>query len=293
MPIQRTCRSPLRRPFWWLPLALLLLPAELGATEAQAGDEVGRDRLERPGDHQLVWSDEFDADGLPDPSRWAYDTARNRQGWFNNERQYYAEARLANSRVLDGSLVLTARAERLRAAPDWGGQAYSSARLHTEGLASWTYGYFEVRARLPCARGSWPAIWMLGSQGEWPDRGELDIVEHVGHRPGRVLSTVHTRSGFAGEGKGGGTEVPTACTAFHVYQMLWTPDLVRFGVDGIEHARYTKSGDGARQWPFDAPQFLILNIAVGGDLGGRVVVRDFPAAMVVDYVRVYQRPALR
>ena len=293
MRILGTRRSPPRRRVRLAAVGLLLLAPGLWATEALAGNAADRDRLERPGDHALVWSDEFDAEGLPDPTRWAYDTARNRQGWFNNERQYYAEARRANSRVLDGSLLLTARAERLRDAPDWGGQAYSSARLHTEGLASWTYGYFEVRARLPCARGSWPAIWMLGSHGEWPDRGELDIVEHVGHRPGRVLSTVHTRSGFAGEGKGGGTEVPTACTAFHVYQMLWTPDVVRFGVDGIEHARYTKLGEGARQWPFDAPQFLILNIAVGGDLGGRVVARDFPTAMAVDYGRVYQRPALR
>lgn len=293
MPIPGRRPWPLQRWSWFVVGALILLPSGLWATEAQASDGADRPRLERPGDHELVWSDEFDAEGLPDPTRWTYDTARNRQGWFNNERQYYAAARLANSRVRDGVLVLTAHRERLNGAPDWGGQAYSSARLHTDGLASWTYGYFEVRAKLPCARGSWPAIWMLGAEGEWPDRGELDIVEHVGHQPGRVLSTVHTRSGCAGEGKSGRTEVATACTAFHVYQMLWTPDMVQFGVDGIEHARYIKSGEGARQWPFDAPQFLILNIAVGGDLGGRVVASDFPAAMAVDYVRVYQRRTSR
>lgn len=267
---------------------LLLLPSELLAMARPVGEVGGRAGLERPVDHGLVWADEFDADGLPDRTRWAYDTARNRQGWFNNERQYYAAGRLANSRVRDGRLILTARSERLDDAPDWGGQAYSSARLHTDGLAAWTYGYFEVRAKLPCARGSWPAIWMLGEEGVWPDRGELDIVEHVGHRPGRVLSTVHTRSGFAGEGQSSAIPVATACEDFHVYQMLWTPDAVRFGVDGVEHGRYDNARKGARQWPFDAPQFLILNIAVGGDLGGRVVDRDFPAAMEVDYVRVYQ-----
>jgi beta-glucanase (GH16 family) len=237
----------------------------------------------------LVWQDEFEGSGLPDPARWAYDTFRNRPGWFNNERQYYSAARLENSEVRDGRLVITARLESLSGQPDWGGQRYSSARLITQGKAEWTTGYFELRAKLPCGRGTWPALWFLGAQGEWPDAGELDLMEHVGREPGRVFSTVHTRSGYGGNGKGGATQLPDACTAFHTYQMLWTPQSVRFGVDGKEHARYDNAGLGAVQWPFDKPQFLIMNIAVGGDLGGSVDDAAFPQQMEIDYVRVYQR----
>jgi beta-glucanase (GH16 family) len=270
----------------------LLAACPLWATAASAAGSAAL-ALEKPADHQLVWADDFDRPGLPDASKWQYDTGRNREGWHNRELQYYAAARRANSEVRGGHLHLTARREALRDAPDWGGQAYTSARLMTRDQAAWTYGYFEIRAKLACGKGTWPAIWMLGREGDWPAAGELDIVEHIGHEPGRVFSTVHTASGYAGQGKGGTTAVPSACTAFHTYQMLWTADAVRFGVDGREHARYERQAQGqghdARQWPFDKPQFLILNIAVGGDLGGKVHESDLPATMQIDYVRIYQR----
>jgi beta-glucanase (GH16 family) len=113
----------------------------------------------------LVWSDEFNTPGLPNSKKWAYDTERNKLGWWNNEKQYYAAARLENSRVQDGKLIIEARQERLTSAADFGGQDYSSARLITRGLASWTYGFWEIRAKLPCGLGTWPAIWMLGTGG--------------------------------------------------------------------------------------------------------------------------------
>ncbi|MEL7541988.1 MAG: glycoside hydrolase family 16 protein, partial [Pseudomonadota bacterium] len=118
------------------------------------------DRLALPADHTLVWADEFETDGLPDPAKWAYDTHRNADGWFNDELQYYSANRSENARVEDGRLIIEARQEPVPAEtfPDTGGQSYTSARLLTEGLAAWQYGYFEIRAKLPCGRGLWPAI---------------------------------------------------------------------------------------------------------------------------------------
>lgn len=244
-------------------------------------------QLAVPAHYRLAWADEFDTPGLPDPARWVHDTGRNREGWHNHELQYYSGPRAANAEVRDGRLHLTARLESLREAPDWGGQRYTSARLITRGKAAWTYGFFQVRARLPCGRGSWPAIWMLG-EGPWPDAGELDILEHVGQRPARVFSTVHTRAGSGAWGSGGERTLDDACTALHDYQMHWTPTHIDFGIDGVPHYRYLNHGGAA--WPFDAPQFLILNLAIGGDLGGPVDDAALPLTMEVDHVRVWQAP---
>jgi beta-glucanase (GH16 family) len=263
-----------------VPAAALALAAPLPAVAASD--------LRVPEGYRLVWADEFDTPGHPDPARWVHDTVRNREGWYNNERQYYAGPRLENARVQDGRMTIQARRETLRTAPDWGGQAYTSARLITRGKAEWTYGFFEVRARMPCGKGSWPAIWLLGSGGRWPDDGELDIMEHVGSQPQRVTSAVHVAAGHAGQATSGAARLPTACSAFHNYQMHWTADGVTFGVDGHSHLRYQKMDLGKRAWPFDAPMFLILNVAIGGDLGGPVDDGAFPLAMEVEYVRVYQ-----
>jgi beta-glucanase (GH16 family) len=242
-----------------------------------------------PSDYKLVWSDEFDANGLPDASRWSYDTAMNKAGWYNREKQYYSGARPENAMTQDGKLIITARKEQLSTQADWGGQSYTSSRLITQGKAEWTYGFFEIRARLPCGKGTWPAIWMLGSQGNWPANGELDIMEQVGSDPTKVFSTVHTTSGSGSNGVGGEDHLTDMCTAFHNYQMLWTESDIRFAVDGKLHATYVNKGIGSGQWPFNAPQFLILNIAIGGDLGGPVDDSIFPVQMEVDYVRVYQK----
>ena len=250
--------------------------------------------LKPPAGWQLVWSDEFDVDGLPDPKKWGYDTAFNQKGWFNHEQQYYAGPRADNAVVRDGKLIITARKETRSAAPDWGGQHYTSARLLTRGLAEWQTGFFEIRAKLPCGLGTWPAIWMLGTHGEWPANGELDIMEHIGRNPGRIMSTVHTPAGSGAHAVGSVVTVPDACGAFHRYQMLWTDTDLVFGVDGVNNLRYPRLDVGAaaasRAWPFDGPQFLLLNIAIGGDLGGPVDDSIFPVTMEVDYVRVWQAP---
>jgi beta-glucanase (GH16 family) len=243
--------------------------------------------LTLPTGYRLVWSDEFDVPGLPDPARWVYDTGMNKAGWHNREKQYYSHARRENSEVRDGRLVITARLEEMRQAADWGGQRYTSARLITSGKAQWTYGFFEVRAKLPCGQGTWPAIWTLGN-GNWPATGELDILEQVGSDPTRVFSTVHTSSGSGAEGVSGITQLATACSAFHDYQMLWTPQRITFAIDGRVHHVYENRGIGAAQWPFDAPQFLILNLAIGGNLGGAVDDSIFPVQFEIEHVRVWQ-----
>lgn len=248
-----------------------------------------------PAGWTLAWSDEFDVDGLPDATKWDHDTERNALGWYNNELQYYARNRLENARVEGGRLIITARKESLRAAADWGGQAYTSARLVTRGKAAWTYGFIEVRARMPCGQGTWPAIWMLGTGGRWPDDGEIDILEQNGWDKGQVLGTVHTRAynyfnGSLGVGRGASTRLPDACTAFHDYQLTWTADRIEIGVDGQIYMVFDnpKTGDATR-WPFDRPQYLILNLAIGGVLGGAVDPGFTTQQMEVEHVRVYRR----
>ena len=248
-----------------------------------------------PSGYALVWSDEFNTSGtqLPDASKWTYDTAQNRVGWFNNELQYYASGRLQNSYVQNGGLTITARKENLASSvSDWGGQSYTSARLFTKGKASWTYGFFEIRAKLPCGTGTWPAIWTLGSTLDvWPDQGEIDIMEQTGWDKGTVLGTVHTLAGFGGNGSTGSTPLATACTAFHNYQIKWTATAIDFYVDGVSYRpTYNKPSDPAG-WPFDKPQYMLLNVAVGGVLGGNVNDATLSnTGLEVDYVRVYQKP---
>lgn len=268
---------------------LMFIAAALATAVLAGCASLPAEPLAVPPGYQLVWADEFDTPGLPDAARWTHETQRNRDGWYNNEQQYYAAPRADNAVVRDGRLVITARHEALRDAPDWGGQAYTSARLVTRGKGDWTHGFFEVRARIPCGAGTWPAIWTVGSGGRWPEDGELDILEHIGHRPGRVFSTVHTAAGSGGHGQGAARQLDGVCARFHDYQMHWTPQDIRFGIDGVMHFRYANPGTGPRAWPFDAPQFLILNIAIGGDLGGLVDDRIFPVTMEVEHVRVYQR----
>ncbi len=243
---------------------------------------------------KLVWSDEFNTDGLPDNTKWNYDTFRNSLGWYNNEQQYYAKARLQNSSVAKGSLSIVAVKERLSSAPDYGGQNYTSARLITQGKFSFTYGFVEVRAKLPCSTGTWPAIWSLGdTTGTWPAIGEIDIMEQKGMSASdkfSVLGTLHMSAFFGGSGKSSSIPVPDACTNFHNYQLTWDADKIQIGVDGIIYNTYANPKDGKpATWPFDKPQYLLLNLAMGGDLGGAIPGAFTSDQMQVDYVRVYQR----
>ena len=244
-----------------------------------------------PEGYNLVWSDEFDVDGLPDSSKWNFDTEANETGWYNNELQYYSDSRLENAKVSNGKLMIIARKEALINADDYGGQAYTSARLITKGKANWTYGFMEIRAKLPCGLGTWPAIWLLGDNDTpWPGNGEIDIMEQVGLHPNEITGTIHTTSTAGTSGDGSSIIVNDACEVFHNYQLTWTPEIITISVDGIPFHTYNNKGTGTNSWPFDNPQYLLLNLAIGGDMAGPTVDDAiFPVQMEVDYVRIYQK----
>ena len=272
--------------------APLVLAAAAASTTASAAPT-----LAPPPGYRLVWSDEFSGSGLPDARRWNWDTDFNRRGWHNKEKQYYSARRKRNSRLQGGRLIVEADADgtKLRRRPDYGGQAYSSARLVTRGRAAWTYGFFEIRAKLPCGLGTWPAIWTLAERrvSGWPGDGEIDIMEHVAQDPGTIHQTVHTAAfnHVAGTQKSAQRKLPDACTAFHSYQLHWTADRIVMGIDGEPVFSFARPSDDRAEWPFDAPQYLILNLAVGG-WGGEKGIDDkaLPQRMEVDYVRVWQAP---
>ena len=253
-------------------------------------DELKLKTEERLTGWNLVWSDEFTADGLPDSAKWGYDTARNKMWWFNGEQQYYSNARTQNSVVSGGTLKVIARKETPPAVGDSGGQQYTSARLITRDKQLFTYGYFEVRAKLPCGLGTWPAIWLLGTpENQWPKYGEIDIMEQKGFS----AADKKVVSGYlhhAGGSVGNETTVADACTSFHNYQLTWTADKIVIGVDNLKYFEYVNPKDGNfNNWPYNGPQFLILNLAMGGNLGGSIPSGFVSDQMEVDYVRVYQR----
>ena len=238
-----------------------------------------------------VWADEFNQ--KIDQTRWRFDTERNLQGWANHEKQYYAADRRENARIEHGALVIEARREALRAEPDWGGQAYSSAKLVSR--KSLGYGFYEVRAKLPCGRGTWPAIWLLPQSGTWPDMGEIDLMEMVGWQPRVVHATVHSGAfnHVRGTQRGAETRIASACSAYHRYQLDWQPHSITIGVDGHGYMRVVDDQPGGHAaWPFTVPYRLILNLAVGGDWGGVKGIDDaaLPQRMSVDYVRYWRAP---
>ena len=231
----------------------------------------------------LAWEDHFDGRGVPDPSRWDYEVGVIR----NNERQYYTRGRAENARVEEGLLVIEARKEAYE------GAAYTSASLTSR--ASLTYGRIEVRAQLPKGRGTWPAIWTLGTnirEVGWPGCGEIDIMEHVGFDPGRIHANIHTRAynHVQRTNKGNSLLVSKPDEAFHVYEVVWTPDHIEALVDGQRYFTFAKEPGGDAVWPFDKPQYLILNLAIGGSWGGRQGIDEsaFPARFLIDYVKVYR-----
>ena len=237
-------------------------------------------------DWQLVWSDEFDYTGLPDSSKWSCESGMLR----NHEDQYYTKNRLENARVQDGKLMIQALKE------PWEGAKYTSASLLTRGKASWTYGRIEVRAKLPTGRGTWPAIWMLGTnirQVHWPMCGEIDIMENVGYDPDVIWTSVHTEAfnHVKKTGKNNHKAFPAPYDQFYVYAIEWYKDRIDFFVNDEKMFTYTNDEKGDPEtWPFDKPQYLILNLAIGGAWGGQQGIDDslFPHTYEIDYVRVYR-----
>ena len=233
-----------------------------------------------------VWADEFSADGAPDPGKWGYDVGGS--GWGNNELQYYTNS-TNNASVANGILSITARKEFRD------GKNYTSARLVTKNKGDFLNGRVEVSAKLPSGRGTWPAIWMLPTDwayGNWPNSGEIDIMEHVGYDPTRVHFSIHTEAYNHTKGTQKSTNriIPTAMSEFHKYRVDWTPYAVRGYFDDEFIFEFVNEGRGSSTWPFDKKFHLLLNLAIGGNWGGVNGVDEtiFPVIFEIDYVRVYK-----
>ncbi|MEM6720045.1 MAG: glycoside hydrolase family 16 protein [Bacteroidota bacterium] len=240
----------------------------------------------------LVWSDEFNIDGAPDPNAWTYDlgdgTAEGIPGWGNNELQIYTDD-AENVRVENGMLVITARQTA---------NGFTSARIKTQGLFEKQYGRFEARIRLPQGKGLWPAFWLLGNncaQNPWPACGEIDIMENVGDEPIKVFGSVHGPNYSGGESISKEYELTNGRfdTEFHVFGIEWSPNRINYYVDDVLYNSITpeevdEETDGEGIWVFDNTMYMIINVAVGGNLPGAPNANTtFPQRMLVDYVRVY------
>ncbi|MEL7022818.1 MAG: family 16 glycosylhydrolase [Pseudomonadota bacterium] len=278
--------------------------------DAKAGEPilnaiVVRRAMPRDASWRLVWQDEFDYEGAPDPEKWTHDLWQPRK--VNNEDQAYTD-RLRNVRVENGLLTIEAHKE------SYNGGDYTSGRIHTAGKGDFLYGRFEIRAKLPRGQGTWPAIWMLPSdpykysttcepgedwQGSetcdaWPNSGEIDILEHVGYQMGHVHGTVHNRAYYwvNWEQRKGRILDDTVDSSFHVYALEWSEDRIDIFLDDTLYFSYVNEGTGWKSWPYDHPFHLIINIAMGGvwgSAGGPTDDGVLPQQLLVDYVRVFKR----
>lgn len=248
--------------------------------------------------YELVWSDEFDGEGPINTEKWHHQTILpDGQSWFNGEVQHYTD-REENSFVRDGNLHLVAKKE------DFTDQDvtlnFTSARLNSK--FAFTYGFVEVRAKLPEGAGTWPAIWTLGRNitevggywaeefgtTGWPACGEIDIMEHWGNNPNVIQAALHTPSSFGDTQNKGSITGEDVSNTFHTYGMEWAFDQIKFYFDSTQYYIYSPSFRNPDTWPYSAPQYLLLNIAMGG-IGGDIDPEFTESEMVIDYVRVYQK----
>lgn len=236
--------------------------------------------------YSLVWSDEFTGTAL-DANAWNQEIGNGTGGWGNHELEYYTNS-LKNTLLSDGKLIIEARKEAI------GGFNYSSARLTTQNKKSFKFGRIDIRAKLPVSKGLWPALWMLGTNIPsvgWPACGEMDIMELIGTYPSRVSSTMHWNSSAGvhlSKGANYNSSSGDFSQQFHVFSMVWKQDNIDCYVDDKLFLN-VKASDVGTTYPFNAPQFFIFNVAVGGDWPGSPdASTQFPQRMFVDYVRVFQ-----
>ena len=283
-----------------VPFALTaLLSAATAATIALAAPPpqekpVGKEKAAREG-WKLAWADEFDYTGLPDPAKWDYEAGYIR----NNEAQYYTRARKENAWVEGGVLTLTGRREKFAIPRGRGSKGkteadYTAASLTTRGKVSWTYGRIEVLAKLPKGRGVWPAFWTLGTTGDWPRNGEVDIMEYVGKEPHSIHSNCHYSISGRLTSSGGTVKLDNPWDDFHVYAMEWNSERMDFFCDQNKYFTFNVSkADENGANPYRKPQYLILNLALGGDYGEPIDDSILPQKFVIGYVRVYQRDEVK
>lgn len=276
-------------------------PAGFGASAVPGTEDAGRvaaQSLYDAKDWVMQWGDEFDQAGQPDPKRWNFEEGRVRNG----EKQYFTVDRPENARVEKGHLVITARKETYE------GADYTSASLTTLDRFAFTYGKVEIRAKVPRGRGTWAALWTLadydprfrggyernGGGSRWPAGGEIDILEYVGMNPDQLFFTVHTEAynHTKGTQRGHNIRQTKPWDEFHRYGVVWTQDRIDWFFDGKRIFTFLNDGKGPASWPLDTPQYLIMNLAIGGGWGGQKGIDDtiFPSEFLIDYVRVWRRP---
>jgi len=255
-------------------------------------------KIPEPEGWRLVWNDEFDAPSI-DAEKWNFEIGTGRNGWGNNELQYYTD-RPVNAFIEDGKLIIQALKE------SYEGSEYTSSRMNTRGKGDWKYGRFDIRAKMPFGRGIWPAIWMMPTEsvyGGWAASGEIDIMEYLGHETNKVHGTLHYGGGWPHNVHTGSPfTLPSGSFAadFYTFTLEWEPGEMRWYVDGVQFAGQTsdtwyttnplgdlsETGDA----PFDQNFHLILNVAVGGNWPGSPdALTTFPQRMEVDYVRVFEK----
>lgn len=239
---------------------------------------------------ELVWEDDFTgtSGSAPDNSKWSFDIGTGVNGWGNSELQYYTNRSSNASLDGNGNLVITARTE------NFGGSGFTSARVNTKNKFEQAYGRFEARIKTPYGPGIWPAFWLLGSDvdiNEWPQCGEIDIMEQRGQEPYINHGSVH------GPGYSGGNSITKAYalmdgrfdTDFHIYAIEWGPDYIDYFVDNFLYQRITPD-NVTGEWVYNHAFFIILNVAVGGNyVGFPTSGTPFPQRMYVDYVKVYNQ----
>lgn len=272
-----------------LALLILLITTKACILNSEASNIIDTDESNKM---TLIWYDEFSEDGLPDPSKWNYDTGDGCPhicGWGNNELQYYTQANKNNARIENGKLIIEAHRESTDT------KEYTSARLTTKNKGEWKYGKLEIRAKLPSGKGTWPAIWMLPTEnkyGGWPNSGEIDIMEHVGYNPDSIFGTVHTGSynHMIGTQCSNSDFHPDAESTFKNYAIEWDENKIAWYIDGKQHYTFENKKLTNKEWPFDQDFHLILNLAVGGNWGGKNGVDQniWPQRFEIDYVRVWQ-----
>ncbi|MFH6963505.1 family 16 glycosylhydrolase [Flavobacterium plurextorum] len=231
---------------------------------------------------KLVWEESFNKKAINEKF-WNFelgDGCPNSCGFGNNERQIYTKT---NHEIKDGNLVIEARKE---------GNKYTSTKITTKGKKEFKYGRIEARAKLPVGQGIWPAFWMLGAnidEVQWPESGEIDILEYIGRDPHMVYTTLQTQDSHGNTINTKRTEFLNIEEGYHVYAIEWDKDKIEFFVDKILVYTFNPSIKNEDTWPFDKPFYIILNLAVGGNFGGpEVDDAIFPQKFYIDYVRVYQ-----
>jgi len=254
-------------------------------------------------DYRLLWSDEFEKDGSPDPKNWTFE-----KGFVRNEEfQWYQED---NAFCKDGKLVIEGRRGQ-KENPDYKEGSsnwkenrkfaeYTSSAITTKGLHSWKYGRFEVKARIKTQSGLWPAVWFLGVEGEWPSCGEIDLMEYY---KGNILANACWGTGQRWKAEWNTSRKPVASFAgsgwdesFHVWRMDWDKDYIELYVDDIllntiDLSKTVNPTDRGPQNPFHQPHYMLLNLAIGGSCGGDPSKTPFPTSYEIEYVRVYQKIA--